>query len=398
MAARRGREEQRVSRRNNGEPRTVLEQKIWERGETLTEFVDYAERFARQTGERGTLSERNLKRLTAGRKSDGTPIGHPRAATARLLERIFGTSVAKLLAPPEPATTEPETDTEREFRQMLSASRRIDSSVLSLLQEQLDATRRLDRQLGAIAVHDEVTTKARQITRLLSHSLTPATREKLAALLSELSTLAGWQALDLGKFAKAWQHYEHAKSAAKESGSAAFDAHTAAEQAFVLLDLGEADAAVEQLDQTRRRAENTTSRLLRAWLAAAHGEALAAQGQRSPSLRAFDQAAALVPPEPSPEAEPYLVLDEIHLARWRGHALARIGDPEAVTVLTSTLKHLDPTFTRAEAGLRVDLATAFISRNEPEQAHAHIELARYLAKGIGSARQQRRIGRLTATL
>jgi hypothetical protein len=54
----------------------------------------------------------------------------------------------------------------------------------------------------------------------------------------------------------------------------------------ILLDLGENALAVELLTSTRAHAARNTDSLLRAWLAAAHGEALAADGQRSASLRA----------------------------------------------------------------------------------------------------------------
>jgi hypothetical protein len=378
-------------RRNSGEsPRTVLEQKIWERNETLIDFVEYGNRFAREIGEPGTLRVRNLKRLVAGRKPNGEPTGRPRPATARLLERIFGIGIDELLSPVGPGPD----DAEPDLQQMLRLSRRVDASTLALIHTQLDATRQLDRKLGAVVVHDEVTSKMRLVGRLLSYSLTPGFREQLAALLSEIGTLAGWQALDLGKVSESWQHYERAKSAAKESGIPEFEVHAAAEQAFVLLDLGETASAVELLGTTRRQAEKTTSRLLSAWLAAAHGEALAADLQGSASLRAFDVAASLLPSEPSSDERPYVALDTVHLDRWRGHALARVGEPEAVKVLSSALRRLDLTFTRGETSLQVDLATAFVAQGENEQALAHIDRARSLAAGIGSARQRRRIAQL----
>jgi hypothetical protein len=61
--------------------------------------------------------------------------------------------------------------------------------------------------------------------------------------------------------------------------------------------------------------------------------------------------------------------DHVHLARWRGHALARIGEAEAIDVLSSPIGRLDSTLTRVEAGLRVDLVTAFVAIGEHEQAH-----------------------------
>lgn len=86
--------------------RTLLEQLIWERRLTFEEFVEFAEDFAKEHDEPGTLSVRHLGRLVAGAYPDGRPLGPVRHATARLLERIFGLSIDELLAPPnQPATT-----------------------------------------------------------------------------------------------------------------------------------------------------------------------------------------------------------------------------------------------------------------------------------------------------
>ncbi|GAA5101980.1 NUDIX hydrolase [Haloechinothrix salitolerans] len=78
--------------------RTVLEQLIRQRRQTFEEFVEFAARFAREHGEPGTLSLRHLQRLVAGRRPDGAPVGPPRPATARLLERIFGMPISVLLS------------------------------------------------------------------------------------------------------------------------------------------------------------------------------------------------------------------------------------------------------------------------------------------------------------
>ncbi|MDV6012217.1 hypothetical protein [Haloechinothrix sp. LS1_15] len=378
-------------------PRTLLEHKIRERRQSLEEFADYAEQFARQHGEPGTLSVRHLKRLVAGHGAHGQPLGRPRPATARLLERIFDTTIDELLAPPHTAVRD-QRDDERELRRMLHAAARIDSTTLALLRDQLNATRRLDRQLGAIIAHDEVLTKTRQVTQLLHHSLTPATRSQLAALLSELHSLAGWQALDMGQMHIAWQHYEHGRIAVSDTEHPAYRAHTIAGQAFVLIDLGDTANANTMLAATRERTHRTTSRLIRSWLAAAHGEALAADQQPEASERAFDEADALLPNDTADADGPYVALDPIHLARWRGHALARTGNPEAIDVLTTALDHLDPTFTRAETALRVDLAQALAACDEPIEARKQVEQADTLASHIGSTRQGRRISTLRHSL
>lgn len=356
---------------------------------TYEEFVQHAEAFARDNHEPGTLSLRHLQRLVSGRAHNSL-----RPATARLLERLLGEPIAALLAPPR-AIAEGENPAAK-LRQLLDAARRVDRSTITLLHQQLDAIRRLDRQLGAVVVQDELNAKIRQVQRLATHSLAPGSREPLAGLLSEMHTLAGWQALDLGDVPNSWQHYEHARSAAAQSESISHESHAAAEQAFVLIDAGATGDAVDLLDGARRRAHTAAPRVLQAWLAAAHGEALAAHGDQTPSLHAFDQAAERLPSELADE-RPYVALDSVHLARWRGHALASFGHPDATTVLTDALDQLDPSFVRAETALRVDLATAMAANGDRDEARTHADHAARLAAQVGSARQRRRITNLLAT-
>jgi hypothetical protein len=86
--------------------RTVLEQKIRERRLTFEEFAAFAETFARENGEPGTVSARHLQRLASGRGPGGRPLGEVRPATARLLEHIFDMSLGELLATPDARSDE----------------------------------------------------------------------------------------------------------------------------------------------------------------------------------------------------------------------------------------------------------------------------------------------------
>ncbi|MGH3825550.1 MAG: hypothetical protein ACRDQX_00010 [Pseudonocardiaceae bacterium] len=372
-------------------PRTLLEQLVRQRCMTYEEFVEHAQDFARDNDEPGTLSLRHLQRLVSGRTNNAL-----RPATARLLERILGEPIATLLAPPKTVTDDGENPAS-ELRQLLDTARRVDHSVITLLHQQLDAIRQLDRQLGAIVVHDELNAKIRQVHQLTAHSLAPGTREPLAALLSEMHTLAGWQVLDLGDLPNSWQHYERSRSAAAQSNSIPHETHATAEQAFVLIDTNATRDAIDLLDGARRRADTAASPILRAWLAAAHGEALAAHGDPDASLRAFDHAADLLPNDPADD-RPYVALDPVHLARWRGHVLARFGHPDAITVLSDALSRLDPSFVRAETALRVDLATALAASGDHDEARTHADRASALADGLGSQRQHRRLKTLAVSL
>lgn len=355
---------------------------------SIEEFAEYAERYARDHKERGTVSVRHLQRLVAGQRGDGQPLGPPNPATARLLEHIFGDSITRLLVPPSVANEAD--DPAEEFRQSLLVAKRVDGDIIALLHEQLDRIRRIDRQLGALVARGELQAKIGQAHNLLTHSLAPGVRKPLAASLSEMETLAGWQALDLCDFAASWQHYERAKLTAAESGNAAYEAYARAEQAFVLLDANQTRDAVVALESARAQAEQATPAALRAWLAAAHGESLAASGEFSASMRAFDRAAQLLPSDDAVQ-RPYVALDAVHLARWRGHALAHFGNAEAIVVLSGALRQLDSSFARAETGLRIDLARAHAANGDQEAARLHTDRAAVLAREVGSARQRRRV-------
>lgn len=373
--------------------RTVLEQKIRERKQTFEEFTAYVETFAREHNEPGTLSVRHLQRLVAGRRSDGRPLGPVHAVTARLLERILGLSIDELLAPPL-APVAPN-DSETEFRQRLHASGQVDDAMITILQHQLDAIRHIDRQLGATVAHDETLTKAAQVATLLSHNMTTRIRQRLASLLSELYCLAGWQALDLGTATESWRYYDLANSAAFESENYSYKALAEAGRTFVLVDVGKTSTAVDLVAITRQTTDRNCSHLTRSWLAAAYGEVLAADDVVSESLRAFDRAEVLLGNNTPDISDPYMALDTVHLARWRGHALARCAEPDAVDVLSKSLSQLDSTFIRAETGLRVDLAYAFAVLDEPAESTAQACKAADLATKIGSVRQQQRIASIT---
>ncbi|MBV9162654.1 MAG: hypothetical protein JO281_14145 [Pseudonocardiales bacterium] len=200
------------------------------------------------------------------------------------------------------------------------------------------------------------------------------------------------------KITDSWQHYEQSRAAAAQSDSIAYESHAAAEQAFVLLDAQATHDAVDLLDTARYRADATAPRILRAWLAAAHGEALAAHGDRTASLHVFDRADDLLPADGGTDSRPYVALDAVHLARWRGHALPRFGDPDAITILTDALDRLDRTFVRAETALRVDLATAHVANGDHDETRSQADHAARLAAQVGSARQHRRIIALLATV
>jgi tetratricopeptide (TPR) repeat protein len=307
----------------------------------------------------------------------------------RLFREIYGRTSAELGFPDQP-----EEDPEAaELRSRLATARTVDAEIVDVFRNQVDQARHVDRRFGAITLLDQLRAQIDQVLQLLSYRAGPQ-RPALAGVLVEASTLAGWQALDRAALGQAWTHYERAKAAAREAESPALLAHATAEQAFVLIDLDETTAAVDQLAHARTIAHCTATPLLRAWLAAAHGETLAAAGHADDARRAFDVASSLLPNDPVDPALPFLLLGDSHLDRWCGNALARVGAPGAIDQLTDALARLPVEFIRARTGLLVDLAYSHAAAGDRDAALTHARQARRLAVQIKSDRQQRRLNRL----
>jgi tetratricopeptide (TPR) repeat protein len=376
-----------------GHGRTLLGELLHKRGLTAEQFSEQANLFAYEHGIDATLSVRHVHRLTSGQRADGRPLGPVRAGTKRLLEEMLGVPIERLLKP----TTSPPSEVQSwsgealELRARIASGRAIDQQTISLLQQKLDLTRVIDRQLGGSALLGELRAQINQMWELLSNVLDEQARIGLARVIVDASALAGWQSLDQGFMRESWQHYDQARSAARVAESRPLEAYACAGQAVVLLDIGDSRSAVELTGQALHIAHNDAPALLAAWLTAAHGEALAADGRLADSLRTFDQATRLMPAKRASIDASYLVFDQTHLTRWRGSALARLREPEAIDVLGAALDQLDPTFTRAETALRVDLVDVLSANGEVGEAKAHAERARILAAQVGSNRQRRRL-------
>lgn len=288
------------------------------------------------------------------------------------------------------------TETSLEIADRLSFSD-VDSSLVELFENQTQNFRLLDRRLGAERLFEQTSSHVQQIEDMLKFAVPGGDRDLLAAALAEAAALSGWQALDRRDAPSAWQMHELAKMGARESENPSILAHVTAQQAYVLLDAERPDEALTLVQRSRAKDPQKVHPRMRSWLAAAEGEMRAASGDAEGAYRALDEADQLLPQEPGdndPEL-PFLALNGTHLARWRGHCLARLGADEAVSDLSSALDDLaGGNFRRAEAGLRVDLAFALKARGEEGEARQHAKRAEELAGNTGSARQRARIEKL----
>ncbi|MEV5504889.1 hypothetical protein [Streptomyces orinoci] len=279
-------------------------------------------------------------------------------------------------------------------RELLAAAS-ADESLVCLLEAQTENLRQMDRRLGASALLPQIEAHVSHMEGLLKHGATLNARKLTARALSDAAALAGWQALDLGRFRDAWNLHEVAKAAAREAESASLLVHATAQQAYVLLDLDQPSEAVQLICQARQLGGTRIPALMTAWLSAAEAEAHAMAGNELECRRALEEADRSLPADATDPELPYLFLAGPHLVRWRGNCLASLGAHEAVEDLSQALSTMEAAgFNRAEAGLRCDLAGALIKQGDVSEARKQAEAARRLAALTGSCRQRRRIEKL----
>ncbi|MFF7894886.1 XRE family transcriptional regulator [Streptomyces sp. NPDC007907] len=322
------------------------------------------------------------------------------ARYAKILRALLGVTDAELTGVPAESGQPVAADGYDELMGRIDAARSLSLTMVDTFMDQTELLRTMDRQMGAAGLVDAMTAHLARLEEALTFAVLPETRRPVARALAGAATLAAWQALDVGAVERAWRHYELGKRAAKEAEEPMYLAHATAEQAYVLCDAGRASMAVQLIRDAQRLGGSTMSPRLTAWLYAAEAEICARAGLPEDCQRALDRAARSLPAGDAARDPDMLsiFLNEGHLTRWRGSALALVGDDEAVGSLYTALDTADPTFIRASAGLRCDLAQAHMARGEHDQAHEHLRQARLIASRTGSVRHRRRVEQLTQRL
>lgn len=347
-------------------------------------------RFARLASQHGMAvpATTSLKRMFS--RWENQPV-IPDADYRMLLRELYGRTDDELGFPADTSNGEADGHAEAviEIRARLASSQGVDGALIAHLDQGTHRLRLLDRRVGAGGVLDQISAHITLVRQLMTHTVLSRDRQALASIIADASALAGWQALDTAAIMRAWQHFDLARSAGREADNTAVYAHALGEQSYALADIGKPADALALLDEAA--SAPTLPPLMRCWLTAARAEMHAHLGDRDAARRGFDQAERLLPADSDDPAMPYLSLNITHLARWRGHGLALLGEPEAIDYLTRALDDHNPDFVRAQCALHTDLAHALHAAGERGPARHHALLAKQLAAQIGSQRNRRRL-------
>ncbi|MFI9269805.1 XRE family transcriptional regulator [Kitasatospora sp. NPDC052896] len=371
--------------------RQARTERRWSQDRLVREICEYARKHLVDVASPASLKV-YVSEWENGRRSVSGPY-------AAILRALLGKTDDELFGSPTPASSLI-ADGYDDLLGRIDSARTLSLSMVDSFLAQTELLRSFDRQMGAAGLVDQMRAHLDSLEDALTFAVLPDARRPVATALAGAATLAAWQALDVGAVERAWRHYELGKRAATEAEAPMYLAHAMAEQAYVLSDAGRAEMAVDLVREAQRIGGSKVSPRLAAWLFAAEAELCAKAGLAEDCRRALDQADAALP-SGNEMRDPDMLsifLNANHLARWRGNALAILGEDEAVAELYRALEGMDPAFTRATAGLRCDLAQAHLVRGEFGQAREHLQQARLLANRTGSVRHRRRIERLTEGL
>ncbi len=370
--------------------RQAREAKKWSQNRLVSEIELYARRHALSVASTASLRV-YVSEWENGRRGVSPPY-------TAILRAVFGMIDAELFGQPKRADANV-VNGYAELVEHIESAHSVGRSVVDTFLEQTEVFRTLDRQMGATQLVDSMAKHLEVLSDGLTFAVLPNARIPVASALAGAATLAAWQALDVGAADRAWRHYELAKQAAREANEPRYLAHSMGEQAYVLIDAGRTDLAVQLVGEALNSSSSIPLRL-RAWLLGAQAEMLALNGDEKASRRSLDEAARILPSDSllrDPDM-PSIFLTDAHLARWRGHVLALVGDEQAVADLHTALEAIDSTFNRAKAGLLCDLAQAHLVRGEYGDAAKSLREARLLANRTGSVRYLRQIDRITGQL
>lgn len=184
------------------------------------------------------------------------------------------------------------------------------------------------------------------------------------AVLSEISGLAAWLAVDRSDNATARKRYTEAISHAEQANHPLLAAYMTASLGYFAVEAGSARQGLSLLDKATGQLDKNAPDSARAWLASLHAVGHAALGDRTGtlvSLRAAEKWTSRQKGEPQwPWVFPF---DRAKAARYQAGALGRLGDlraasasyeaavPTLIAPKARALAQLDHAQTLARAGL-----------------------------------------------
>jgi transcriptional regulator with XRE-family HTH domain len=207
-----------------------------------------------------------------------------------------------------------------------------DTGQVATLRVATSAFRRLDGSTPSRHLQDAVLAHLRLTQIVAGEADSDDSRRRLAAVRSEVASLAGWLAWDMGDHGSARTWYGGSIKAARRSGNRLLTAYQLGSLAQFEAHAGNAAQGLVLLRQARRELETTSPMAIAtAWLLGTEALAHAAAGDEQATDQALTQAAEAAGKVPAEEPAPWpwmFSFNTAKVAALRVTCGARLGLPE----------------------------------------------------------------------
>jgi DNA-binding SARP family transcriptional activator len=258
---------------------------------------------------------------------------------------------------------------ERLFRAFNKPSM-VDGSVLDELEIMIGSYWRLFYSSPSPDLLDGIFGFLQTVTSLLERSHPKILYQRLCAIASKTTLLAGRIAFDQHHSTAVDRYYLLSHQTAQKTGDATLEAIVLARMASVLMEKQQLESAISLLQEARRlftRGPYTAT--VHAWLATQEAETWAIMHQEVPCLKALEMAEHDTDTIIS-ETDLYGTnFDHSLLSGFKGVCYLKLQKPEAAhQVLQDAISLALPSSSRQKAIFFSDLAATFVQRKEPEEA------------------------------
>ncbi len=236
-------------------------------------------------------------------------------------------------------------------------------------------------------------------TSLLEYSYPTALEQRLYAIASKMSLLAGKIALDQYRSTAVDGYYKASLQAAEKVNDTTLLSVILARIASSLVEKMQPESALSLFQKAQRLCSPKSSTITYTWLAVHEAEAWAMMGQENPCLKALEIAEyhsdTIVPGD-----DPYWTgFDRSLLFGFKGVCNLKLHkSEEAYQALQRALALASPLSSRQIAIFFSDLAATFVQRKELEEACAMIKEALQLVVSTKSTRVMQRLLRVRSDL
>ncbi len=244
------------------------------------------------------------------------------------------------------------------------------------------AYRRLEATTPAAELAGPVYAHLRFVTQRLDQG-----GPRLAAAASEVAGLAGWLAFDQGDDQGARRAYEMAVRRAEQSGSEMLTAYMLGSMALWAAEAGHSNEALALVGTARCHMPRKPSLTTRAWMSAVEAMAHASAHRAEDAFAALKSAQRAVGGEPEwPWVYPF---DDAKLAGYQGAVATHVGRPDAA--IPALRDALNPGPSKARARTLADLAMSQLAAGDLDRAAHAAGEAFALGSAMGSRRVVRRV-------